>query len=239
MWRNSEFLHYYVINEFYSQVDHLTKKPQNGERCLKEIQSILVENDISPFEVFSFIHSIVWFMVSIILHIIFLRMFSSCFSFVSTYSFIINIIRIDYHFSIFLKLSFCPVSIKRKISHGRKWIKLLNTKCLSADSVNYFYVIFKPNIVQVYQSGLVLSLLTYLTKPDTDLTHPSHTTTPTHQVQDHDVGRMTRVRTFLHVFTGAPKRLVRTFIQEYLSMKDKEDICEQCILQTYNLQFST
>ena len=35
-----------------SKVDHLTKKPQNGERCLKEIQSILVENDISPFEVF-------------------------------------------------------------------------------------------------------------------------------------------------------------------------------------------
>ncbi len=33
------------------QVDHLTKKPKDGERCLKEIQSILVENDISPFEV--------------------------------------------------------------------------------------------------------------------------------------------------------------------------------------------
>ena len=32
-------------------MDHLTKKPQNGERCLKEILSILVENDISPFEV--------------------------------------------------------------------------------------------------------------------------------------------------------------------------------------------
>ena len=32
-------------------MDHLTKKPQNGERCLKEIQSILAENDISPFEV--------------------------------------------------------------------------------------------------------------------------------------------------------------------------------------------
>ncbi|XP_023345840.1 E3 ubiquitin-protein ligase TRIP12 [Eurytemora carolleeae] len=96
-----------ILRRLSAQVDHLTKKPQNGERCLKEIQSILVENDISPFE--------------------------------------------------------------------------------------------------VYQSGLVLSLLTYLTKPDPDLTHPSHTTTPTHQGQDHDVGRMTRVRTFLHVFTGAPK----------------------------------
>jgi E3 ubiquitin-protein ligase TRIP12 len=96
-----------ILRRLSAQVDHLTKKPQNGERCLKEIQSILVENDISPFE--------------------------------------------------------------------------------------------------VYQSGLVLSLLTYLTKPDPDLTHPSHTITQTHQARDHDVGRMTRVRTFLHVFTGAPK----------------------------------
>ena len=89
----------------------MTKKPQNGERCLREIQSILVENDISPFE--------------------------------------------------------------------------------------------------VYQSGLVISLYTYLTKPDaaSDLTHSTHTTTPQHSQQDHDVGRMTRVRTFLHVFMGCPKRL--------------------------------
>jgi hypothetical protein len=33
------------------QVDHLSKKPKDGERCLREIQSILIENDISPFEV--------------------------------------------------------------------------------------------------------------------------------------------------------------------------------------------
>ena len=32
-------------------MDHLAKKPRDGERCLREIQSILVENDISPFEV--------------------------------------------------------------------------------------------------------------------------------------------------------------------------------------------
>jgi E3 ubiquitin-protein ligase TRIP12 len=96
-----------ILRRLSAQVDHLTKKPQNGERCLKEIQSILVENDISPFE--------------------------------------------------------------------------------------------------VCQSGLVASLLTYLSRPDNaTLTHPSHTTTPT-SGQDHDVGRMTRVRTFLHVFVGAPK----------------------------------
>ena len=33
------------------QVDHLTKKPKDGERCLREILSVLLENDISPFEV--------------------------------------------------------------------------------------------------------------------------------------------------------------------------------------------
>ena len=33
------------------QVDHLAKKPRDGERCLREIQSILQETDISPFEV--------------------------------------------------------------------------------------------------------------------------------------------------------------------------------------------
>ena len=41
-----------MFRRLSAQVDHLTKKPQNGERCLKEIQSILVENDISPFEVY-------------------------------------------------------------------------------------------------------------------------------------------------------------------------------------------
>ncbi len=29
----------------------MSKKPKDGERCLREIQSILIENDISPFEV--------------------------------------------------------------------------------------------------------------------------------------------------------------------------------------------
>ena len=29
----------------------MAKKPRDGERCLREIQSILMENDISPFEV--------------------------------------------------------------------------------------------------------------------------------------------------------------------------------------------
>jgi len=69
-----------ILRRLSAQVDHLTKKPQNGERCLKEIQSILVENDISPFE--------------------------------------------------------------------------------------------------VCQSGLVASLLTYISRPDQDLTHPTHATTP-------------------------------------------------------------
>lgn len=32
-------------------MDHLTRKPKDGERSLKEILSILHENDISPFEV--------------------------------------------------------------------------------------------------------------------------------------------------------------------------------------------
>jgi len=118
-----------ILRRLSAQVDHLTKKPQNGERCLKEIQSILAENDISPFE--------------------------------------------------------------------------------------------------VCQSGLVLSLLTYLTKPDhpppgTDLTHSSHGTNQSSHGhhhshhghsgggghgQDHDVRRMTRVRTFLHVFMGCPKSM--------------------------------
>ena len=32
-------------------MDHLTRKPKDGERSLREILSILYENDISPFEV--------------------------------------------------------------------------------------------------------------------------------------------------------------------------------------------
>eukprot|EP00092_Neocalanus_flemingeri_P014477 GFUD01015622.1.p1 GENE.GFUD01015622.1~~GFUD01015622.1.p1 ORF type:complete len:1754 (-),score=538.42 GFUD01015622.1:509-5770(-) len=103
-----------ILRRLSAQVDHLAKKPRDGERCLKEIQSILVENDISPFE--------------------------------------------------------------------------------------------------VTQSGLVPSLLAYLTRPDTGadqpaISHPQHSTTPatSHQAQDHEVLRMTRVRTFLQVFMGCPK----------------------------------
>merc|ERR1719315_461736 len=40
-----------ILRRLSAQVDHLAKKPRDGDRCLKEIQSILVENDISPFEV--------------------------------------------------------------------------------------------------------------------------------------------------------------------------------------------
>merc|ERR1719228_1555124 len=102
-----------ILRRLSAQVDHLAKKPRDGDRCLKEIQSILVENDISPFE--------------------------------------------------------------------------------------------------VTQSGLVPSLLSYLTKPDTTtdqatVSHPQHPTTQTtHTAQDHEVLRMTRVRTFLQVFMGCPK----------------------------------
>merc|ERR1719308_24543 len=103
-----------ILRRLSAQVDHLAKKPRDGDRCLKEIQSILVENDISPFE--------------------------------------------------------------------------------------------------VTQSGLVPSLLSYLTKPDTTadqvttVSHPQHSTTQTtHTAQDHEVLRMTRVRTFLQVFMGCPK----------------------------------
>ena len=41
----------YAFFLFQFQVDHLTKKPKDGERCLREILSVLLENDISPFEV--------------------------------------------------------------------------------------------------------------------------------------------------------------------------------------------
>lgn len=97
-----------ILRRLSAQVDHLTKKPKDGERCLKEIQSILMENDISPFE--------------------------------------------------------------------------------------------------VVQSGLVPSLLSYLTKPDPEVGHSAHPTTPNStQGQEHEVGRMTRVRAFLHVFMGCPR----------------------------------
>jgi hypothetical protein len=40
-----------VILFVFLKVDHLTRKPKDGERSLREILSILHENDISPFEV--------------------------------------------------------------------------------------------------------------------------------------------------------------------------------------------
>ena len=40
-----------ILRRLSAQVDHLTRKPKDGERSLKEILSILHENDISPFEV--------------------------------------------------------------------------------------------------------------------------------------------------------------------------------------------
>ena len=40
-----------ILRRLSAQVDHLTKKPKDGERSLKEILSVLFENDISPFEV--------------------------------------------------------------------------------------------------------------------------------------------------------------------------------------------
>ncbi len=40
-----------ILRRLSAQVDHLTRKPKDGERSLKEILSILLENDISPFEV--------------------------------------------------------------------------------------------------------------------------------------------------------------------------------------------
>ena len=98
-----------ILRRLSAQVDHLAKKPRDGERCLREIQSILVENDISPFE--------------------------------------------------------------------------------------------------VTQSGLVPSLLSYLTKPDFSTETSSHSQQVTTQTQgqDHEVLRMTRVRTFLTVFMGCSK----------------------------------
>jgi len=100
-----------ILRRLSAQVDHLAKKPRDGERCLREILSILVENDISPFE--------------------------------------------------------------------------------------------------VTQSGLVPSLLSFLTKPDSNLEISSHSQQITSQSQgqgqDHEVLRMTRVRTFLTVFMGCCK----------------------------------
>ena len=40
-----------ILRRLSAQVDHLTRKPKDGERSLREILSILYENDISPFEV--------------------------------------------------------------------------------------------------------------------------------------------------------------------------------------------
>ena len=40
-----------ILRRLSAQVDHLARKPKDGERSLKEILSILHENDISPFEV--------------------------------------------------------------------------------------------------------------------------------------------------------------------------------------------
>ncbi|XP_040569275.1 E3 ubiquitin-protein ligase TRIP12 [Lepeophtheirus salmonis] len=40
-----------ILRRLSVQVDHLTRKPKDGERSLKEIFSVLHENDISPFEV--------------------------------------------------------------------------------------------------------------------------------------------------------------------------------------------
>jgi len=62
----------------------------------------------------------------------------------------------------------------------------------------------------VTQSGLVPSLLAYLTRPDSEpvtASHPQQPTTQTtsHQARDREVLRMTRVRTFLTVFLGCPK----------------------------------
>ena len=40
-----------ILRRLSAQVDHLARKPKDGERSLREILSILHENDISPFEV--------------------------------------------------------------------------------------------------------------------------------------------------------------------------------------------
>lgn len=40
-----------ILRRLSAQVDHLTRKPKDGERSLREILSVLIENDISPFEV--------------------------------------------------------------------------------------------------------------------------------------------------------------------------------------------
>jgi len=40
-----------ILRRLSAQVDHLTRKPKDGERCLREILSVILENDISPFEV--------------------------------------------------------------------------------------------------------------------------------------------------------------------------------------------
>ena len=40
-----------ILRRLSAQVDHLTRKPKDGERSLREILSVLHENDISPFEI--------------------------------------------------------------------------------------------------------------------------------------------------------------------------------------------
>ncbi len=40
-----------ILRRLSAQVDHLTRKPKDGERSLRGILSVLLENDISPFEV--------------------------------------------------------------------------------------------------------------------------------------------------------------------------------------------
>ena len=45
------FCHPLITIYTSSQVDHLLKQLRDGERCLREIQTILHENNISPFEV--------------------------------------------------------------------------------------------------------------------------------------------------------------------------------------------
>jgi len=137
-----------ILRRLSAQVDHLAKKPRDGERCLREIQSILMENDISPFE--------------------------------------------------------------------------------------------------VTQSGLVPSLLAYLTRPDSEpaaSAQPAQTSS--HQAHEHEVPRMTRVRTFLQVFLGCPKAADSTeppdpdLAANFLMLVSKLNACvnhlEQFPIKMYDL----
>merc|ERR1719422_2345483 len=137
-----------ILRRLSAQVDHLAKKPRDGERCLREIQSILMENDISPFE--------------------------------------------------------------------------------------------------VTQSGLVPSLLAYLTRPDSEpAASAGPAQTSSHQAQEHEVLRMTRVRTFLQVFLGCPKAADSTeppdpdLAANFLMLVSKLNACvnhlEQFPIKMYDL----